>query len=61
MRTSILIIAFILMARIGFCDEAIRPTKTLITPRGFFAGFVFEINGKEYLLNSEGGILEITK
>lgn len=39
----------------------IHPTDILVRPNGVTVGYIFEINGKSYILNREGGILEINR
>lgn len=61
-RLIVLTLLGVLVCGISFAKdepEEIRPTTVLVF-RGFYRGFVFEIDGKKYLLNQEGGILELT-
>ena len=56
----VFLMLLLLISTSAFAKEAqeIRAKMVLIR-NGFYAGYVYEINGHDYILNAEGGILEI--
>lgn len=43
----------------AMASEEIKPKTILIIRSGNITGYIYTIEGKDYLLNSEGGILKL--